>query len=387
MSEFNTEDITDRAGTGKPDLTNGFTINGSASGVDPHKHTESANEPSSPSNGDAWLDTDNDIYKVYIDNEWKDWFGTTANLNYGDKASRAGFGSQTLNSLHTWNITTTGNASDWKDLSRTSTARAAAASNGIYGFLFGGNTDGTNSGPGVGNVDYYAFSNNTNATNFGSLSVAASQGSACSDSSRACVQLGYAYTGSSTEVNTIDYFTMNTPGNATDFGDTTHARRPIGNVQVSNNTRGLFAGGYSPSYGTGSNIIDYITIANTGNATDFGDLTVSRYGLSGCGSGSGDRGLFGPGFPSTGYRMMDYVTISTTGNATDFGDVFVGSSGSHNFYGSSCNNATRAVFVASGTSNRMEYVTMSTTGNASDFGDQTSTTDNNFSACTSGAAS
>ena len=116
MSEFNTEDITDRAGTGKPDLTNGFTINGSASGVDPHKHTESANEPSSPSNGDAWLDTANDIYKVYINNEWKDWFGTTANLNYGDKASRAGFGDQTLNSLHTWNITTLGNASDWKDL-------------------------------------------------------------------------------------------------------------------------------------------------------------------------------------------------------------------------------------------------------------------------------
>ena len=44
MSEFNTEDITDRAGTGKPNLTNGFNINGSDSGISPHKHTESANE-------------------------------------------------------------------------------------------------------------------------------------------------------------------------------------------------------------------------------------------------------------------------------------------------------------------------------------------------------
>ena len=81
------------------------------------------------------------------------------------------------------------------------------------------------------------------------------------------------------------------------------------------------------------------------------------------------------------------MTISTTGNAADFGDVLIGSSNSHNFYGSACNNATRAVFLGSATSNTMEYVTMATTGNASDFGDQTSTTDNTFAACTSGAAS
>ena len=41
--------------------------------------------------------------------------------------------------------------------------------------------------------------------------------------------------------------------------------------------RGVFGGG---STGVGSdtsvNTIDYITIATTGNATDFGDLTVSR---------------------------------------------------------------------------------------------------------------
>ena len=35
MSEFNTETITDRAGTGKPDLTFGFKINGSDSGINP----------------------------------------------------------------------------------------------------------------------------------------------------------------------------------------------------------------------------------------------------------------------------------------------------------------------------------------------------------------
>jgi len=45
----------------------------------------------------------------------------------------------------------------------------------------------------------------------------------------------------------------------------------------------LFAGGLSTS-----NVIDYITIASTGNATDFGDLTNTAYnnaGLSNCHGG------------------------------------------------------------------------------------------------------
>ena len=35
------------------------------------------------------------------------------------------------------------------------------------------------------------------------------------------------------------------------------------------------------------NTIDYITTATTGNATDFGDRTVSKYGLAGCDTSRG----------------------------------------------------------------------------------------------------
>lgn len=392
MTEIKVDTIVNLAGTGKPNFPVSPTVgsNAALSTLNTYSYTSSGTAPEgSIKNGALWWDSANSKSYVYINNQWKEVdLGSpflTSDQNYGDKASRAGFGEQQLNSIHTFDITTLGNASDWKDLTRTSTARAAAASSGTHGFLFGGNTDGSNTGTGVNNVDYYAFANNTNGSDFGDLSVAASQGSACSDSSRACVQLGFRYlSGTSTEVDTIDYFTMSTPGNATDFGDTTHARRPIGNVQVSNNTRGLFAAGYSSTYTDGSNIIDYITIATTGNATDFGDLTASGYGLTGCGSGSGDRGLFGGGYPSARYRMIEYVTISTTGNATDFGDMFSGGYGSHNYYLGSCNNATRAVFSGSHTSDRMEYVTMSTTGNAADFGDQVNTTNNRYQAMTSG---
>ena len=43
--------------------------------------------------------------------------------------------------------------------------------------------------------------------------------------------------------------------------------------------RAVFGGGRT-SGGSVRNIIDYITIASTGNATDFGDLTDSRYAAS-----------------------------------------------------------------------------------------------------------
>ena len=47
---------------------------------------------------------------------------------------------------------------------------------------------------------------------------------------------------------------------------------------VSNYARGVF--GSSNVSGT-SNQMDYITIATTGNATDFGDLTVARSNAGG----------------------------------------------------------------------------------------------------------
>jgi hypothetical protein len=47
------------------------------------------------------------------------------------------------------------------------------------------------------------------------------------------------------------------------------------------NERGIFGGGRDGG-GVIINNIDYITINVTGNATDFGDLTVGAYTLSAC---------------------------------------------------------------------------------------------------------
>ena len=66
--------------------------------------------------------------------------------------------------------------------------------------------------------------------------------------------------------------------NATDFGDLTNT--PFGVAAASNETRSVFAGS---SDGSGlNNVIQYITTATTGNATDFGDLLSISSNAAGC---------------------------------------------------------------------------------------------------------
>ena len=59
------------------------------------------------------------------------------------------------------------------------------------------------------------------------------------------------------EVNVIDYVTITTAGNSSDFGDLTLARGQHG--ALSNSTRGVFTGGNDP--GTAGDIMYYITIS------------------------------------------------------------------------------------------------------------------------------
>ena len=115
----------------------------------------------------------------------------------------------------------------------------------------------------------------------------------------------------------MEYVTISSAGNATDFGNLTQARMQLSATSNSVNNRGVVAGGTKD--GTKYNIIDYITINSTGNATDFGDLTLARNGLSALSNGTGERGVFGSGDPVGAKIRMDYITINSTGNATVFG--------------------------------------------------------------------
>jgi hypothetical protein len=184
---------------------------------------------------------------------------------------------------------------------------------------------------------------------------------------------GGTTTGSTSTTNTIDYVTIASTGNASDFGDLTQARRGVG--ACSSPTRGVWGGGYvSNSPTTYSNVIDYITIASTGNAISFGILTQTRGSISSCSNSI--RGIFAGGTTytapaSTYYNIIDYITIASTGNANDFGDLSTTKA-----YIATASSSTRGTFAGanpgSGAINTIEYITIASTGNANDFGDLTS---------------
>ena len=71
-----------------------------------------------------------------------------------------------------------------------------------------------------------------------------------------------------------------------------------------------------------SDIIQYVTIATTGNAVNFGDLLAANY-IQG-GSSSPTRSVFAGGNPTpTQTNVIEYVEIMTEGNSVDFGDLTV----------------------------------------------------------------
>ena len=117
----------------------------------------------------------------------------------------------------------------------------------------------------------------------------------------------------------IDYVEISTTGNTSDFGDLTTATEFPAAGQGSSRTRGIIAGGRNPgnSY---TNTVEYVTITSTGDATNFGDLTDARHYAAIMSDGS--RAVVAGGQTPTKQDVIDYVQISTTGDATDFGNLF-----------------------------------------------------------------
>ena len=114
--------------------------------------------------------------------------------------------------------------------------------------------------------------------------------------------------------NNIDFITLASAGNATDFGDCSNAQERTG--AISSHTRFICDSSDSPGY-TGVEFDQFMT---TGNTSDFGDHTATKY-FTGSASNS-TRGLkFGGETGPADSNVIDYCTIDTTGNFIDFGDL------------------------------------------------------------------
>ena len=136
----------------------------------------------------------------------------------------------------------------------------------------------------------------------------------------------------------IEYVTISSQGGGNDFGDLSLARSyPAG---ASNTTRGIIAAGsVAPAPGSQTKSIEFVTMASTGDASEFGDLTLARTYMSGAGCQSTTRGIFAGGHPMN-TNLIDFVLFSAGGTATDFGDLTLARSGI-----SAGSNVTRGIFA------------------------------------------
>ena len=285
--------------------------------------------------------------------------GTTAESNRG-RGLFAGGDAPNNFTITSIEIQSQGNAQDFGDLSLGRLGPGGVGSS-TRGVISSGYTQPTNANSNT--IDYVTIATSSNATDFGDNTQARHESGSASSETRGL----FAGGSDPAFLDVIDYVTIATTGNATDFGNLTDGRRNVGGV--SSPTRAVFAGGRddTPASDTEKNILDYVTIASTGNATDFGDLTVARgrFG-SVC---SSTRGVFAGGDP--GVNTIDYITIASTGNATDFGDTITTLKNT----GGGASNKTRGAFlvayVSPAATNAIQFVTIATTGNSVDFGDNT----------------
>ena len=316
------------------------------------------------------FNSDSQKLEYYDGAQWLQVSTFSPNLNGGARGLVGGGGTpgtpfSGTASIEYFNIASTGNSQSFGDLSTSGAIILGVCCSSSTRGVWAGGRAASPTGT-VNTIQYVTISSTGNATSFGSLDNKREYHTSCSNSTRGIFAGGDVGTApSQPATNNIQYITIASTGNSVTFGQLTRTQE--GGGGAASPTRGIFAGGYSPSP---SNIIDFITISTLGNAQDFGDLTGTSIGVYACANAT--RALLSRGYSGANINNIDYVTISTTGNAVDFGDRTTIAR-----YGGACSSSTRGVFsggYAAPTatfSNVIDYVTILTQGNAVDFGDLT----------------
>ena len=240
--------------------------------------------------------------------------------------------------------------------------------------VFMGGTQSPNTPKIMDTIDYVEMTTSGVGVRFGSLTTTCTQSAAFASSTRGINAGGSTSAPGDNQTNIIEFVTIATEGNGTDFGDLDTTHRRLGGSGHSSQTRGIITGGSGDSPGE-TNVIQFVTIASIGNATDFGDLLNPKDNMMSK-NGSSTRMLICGGrdyTPSaTVTNVIEFLTIATTGNSADFGDLTQA-----RFAGTGCSSATRGVIVGGQTPtyvNTIDFVTIASAGNATDFGDLTDTT-------------
>ena len=210
-------------------------------------------------------------------------------------------------------LATTGNALSFGELSDERYGHSAIANSTRV--VWGGGYAPAPVGNNVNTIEYVTTASTGDSTDFGDLTDGSSWlrryvGQGVSDGTRGVLAGGYS--GSSWSNDILYIPNLASLSDSSDFGSLSAIRGGVS--ACSDSTRGVFMGGYYPA---NLNTIDYVTIPTTGDALDFGDLTTtSAYSAA---VSNGIRGV--TTVPGGANNTMNHVTIQTTGNAQDFGDL------------------------------------------------------------------
>ena len=377
MSEFKASGFSDEFGSSGPDIVGLTTFTSPYYFVPPSGST--AERPSSPAPGMLRFNTDIGRLEVWRNDHWATILGESPNLgdnNAGSGESRGGTGVRGLtgggystskrDEIDYFTISTLGNAQDFGNLSESRywTSSHASRTRGVWG---GGAVSPTSPNK-TDRIDFVTIASTGDATDFGNLDSSRYGLGSCSNQTRGLFAGGYQPPGS--QISNVDYITIASTGNALDFGDLTYARYYL--TATASSVRGVFLSGRTgTSPYTYYDTIDYVTISSQGNVQDFGNLTANK--AEGYAGANSTRGLYFSGYDDgTATNAIEFITIATTGNSQDFGDLT-----GNVVAGSIATSPTRAVTAGGyqqpspGNTDTMQFVTIATTGNAQDFGDIT----------------
>ena len=337
-----------------------------------------------PSSGSIRFNTDSSKLEIYNGEQWWEIDSTSPSLQTGGAPSPSGTDSGgtgtrglfaggsapgVVDEIDFINVDSTGDAKDFGNLG---TARRGVACLGsrTRGIMAGGRDSSD-----YNIIEFVTFASTGNASDFGDLTITSHHGTGLSNATRGIITAMENSSWTNNNSNRIDFITIASTGNANDFGDLYFGTRESGGC--ASPTRGIVKGG-SPTH---SNVIQFITISTQGDSADFGDTTVAA--SRGLGSGSNAvRGILQTGYTPTVINTVEYITIATLGNSQDFGDLTEA-----RLQSAGATSRTRHV-VAGGTTpssvDTIDYAQIATTGNFVAFGELNGADRGQFMGCSNG---
>ena len=326
------------------------------------------------------FNVDSNKPELWDGSQWAEFQLSTPNLGRGEDSSLGAravlisgwTGASNTDASSYWNMASTGSTQDFGALSP-SRRYQAGCSDATRGLTWGGYSTSN-----LSEIVKTTIASTGSHATFGQMRNAADDGNegriggGCWASSTRAIH--FAGTGASQIDARILYVTIQADGNSIDFGDLSNSYNYRYGSATGNKIRAIAAGGRQEPGSSRVNTMQFVTMATTGNAMDFGDASVAFDSSSGT-SSNGTRAVIATnGVPSFTGKALDQIRPASGGNSYAFGELSTGRQDNH---ANSCISTSTRGFYASGYSPNnsspgikvIDYVTFETEGTAVDFGD------------------